>query len=70
MSPAVGSPRWNHRRQASRREGRSEAEELLLADALAVRMVLTRMEEAIRRGTEEGPPSDRDALFGNSGPAS
>jgi hypothetical protein len=43
-------------RQAGREGNRSEAEEVLLADALAVRLVLARMEEAVQHGVRERLP--------------
>jgi hypothetical protein len=42
--------------QAGREGNRSEAEEVLLADALAVRLVLARMEEAVQHGVRERLP--------------
>ena len=46
----------NRARQAGREGNRSEAEEVLLADALAVRLVLARMEEAVQHGVRERLP--------------
>ena len=43
-------------RQAGREGNRSEAEEVLLADALAVRLVLARMQEAVQHGVRERLP--------------
>jgi len=49
-------PAPRDRIRASRDENRSEAEEVLLADALAVRLVLARMEEAVQHGVRERLP--------------
>jgi len=43
-------------RHAGSEANRSDAEEVLLADALAVRLVLARMEEAVQHGVRERLP--------------
>jgi hypothetical protein len=47
-------------RQAGGQQGRSEAEEVLLTHALAVRLILARMEEAVEHGVAEGFPGGLD----------
>lgn len=52
-SPSEHADRARH---AGGEGNRSEAEEVLLADALAVRLVLARMEEAVQHGVRERLP--------------
>ena len=47
-------------RQAGGQAARSEAEEVLLTHALAVRLILARMEEAVEHGVAEGFPGGLD----------
>jgi hypothetical protein len=55
-SRAEDLPAPRDRVQAGRDDSRSEAEEVLLADALAVRLVLARMEKAVQHGVRERLP--------------
>ena len=56
----IADGRTGGARQAGRRGGRSEAEEVLLHHALAVRLILARMEEAVQHGVGEGLPGGLD----------
>ena len=50
-------------------EAPSEAEEVLLSHALAVRLILSRMEEAVRLGAEDTVVPDLDDLWDEIGRA-